>query len=198
MHSEQSQELNLLTKEAIFTALMQLMEKKDYNDISITEIAERAGVSRMAYYRNYNSKEDIIIKEMDRIFKEYVDDVLHKYHEDFGSLYVEFFRHFRNYHSMVEMLIKADLTYLILDQFDSYINFVEKTFFSKFLPNGVDKYELYYAAGGIYKVLIEWIKGGMKESDEEMAEILQKLGYYLDIDINKVNMGYKFAKRLQK
>lgn len=40
-----------LAKECIFTALMLLMEKQDYEKITITDIARRAGVSRMTYYR---------------------------------------------------------------------------------------------------------------------------------------------------
>ena len=52
---------NILTKESIFTALMILMEKKDFKEISITEITKKAGVSRMAFYRNYDEKEDIIV-----------------------------------------------------------------------------------------------------------------------------------------
>ena len=45
------------TKSCIMEALLQLMHTKDYNDISITDITARAGVSRMAYYRNYRSKD---------------------------------------------------------------------------------------------------------------------------------------------
>ncbi len=50
---------NRLVRKCIFTSLMQLMEKKDFQQITVTEITGRAGVSRMAYYRNYTSKEDI-------------------------------------------------------------------------------------------------------------------------------------------
>ena len=45
-------ESNRLAKECIVTALVELMKIKDYDAISITDIAKKAGVSRMAYYRN--------------------------------------------------------------------------------------------------------------------------------------------------
>ena len=47
-----NQESNLLTREAIETALLQLLEKKDLTKISISELVKRAGVSRAAFYRN--------------------------------------------------------------------------------------------------------------------------------------------------
>ena len=39
---------------------MQLLEKKDLKKITISELVERAGVSRAAFYRNYSSKEEIL------------------------------------------------------------------------------------------------------------------------------------------
>ena len=57
---------NQIVQESIFTALIQLMQK-EFHNITITEITEKAGVSRMSYYRNYSSKEDILIKYLDRI-----------------------------------------------------------------------------------------------------------------------------------
>jgi AcrR family transcriptional regulator len=51
---EKQNEINLLTKECILTALLRLMEEKPYSSISITDITTLAGVSRMAYYRNYS------------------------------------------------------------------------------------------------------------------------------------------------
>jgi len=46
---------------------MIIMKRKDFNEISITEITQKAGVSRMAFYRNYKSKEDIIINYIDAL-----------------------------------------------------------------------------------------------------------------------------------
>lgn len=36
---------------------MDLMEKEDYEKTTITDIANHAGVSRMSYYRVYQSKD---------------------------------------------------------------------------------------------------------------------------------------------
>ena len=62
---------NSFIKECILQALLQLMDEKDFKDISITEITKKAGVSRMAYYRNYYYKEDI--------FNNYMTELLEKY-----------------------------------------------------------------------------------------------------------------------
>ncbi len=47
-----NEETNRLTRESLETALLQLLQEQDIRDISIEALVQRAGVSRMAYYRN--------------------------------------------------------------------------------------------------------------------------------------------------
>ena len=63
-----------LAVDSIYTALLQIMEKKPYEQISITDITRRAGVSRMAYYRNYESKDEILTKRLDKT----IDSIIEK------------------------------------------------------------------------------------------------------------------------
>ena len=53
---------NNMVKESLTDALFYLMSKKDFNNIAITELSKKAGVSRLSFYRNFDSKEDIIKK----------------------------------------------------------------------------------------------------------------------------------------
>lgn len=55
------------------TALLELMNEKDYNKIYIGEISKRAGVDRSSYYRHFKSKEDIISFFFDVILRESLD-----------------------------------------------------------------------------------------------------------------------------
>ena len=50
--------------DCIYEALVILMETKPYKEITITDITRKAGVSRMAYYRNYQDKDDILIDHL--------------------------------------------------------------------------------------------------------------------------------------
>ena len=52
--------LNETVKEALGIALFQLMETRPYAEITIREIAEVAGVSRSSFYRNFNTKEELL------------------------------------------------------------------------------------------------------------------------------------------
>ena len=67
-------------------ALLGLLKEKSLNEISISEICETAGVGRMSFYRNYESKEDVIktftgkIKEGNRKRDDGLPDVFIKIH----------------------------------------------------------------------------------------------------------------------
>ena len=52
-------EINAITKESIAVAYYELLQSEQ--NISVTMICEKAGVSRNAYYRNFNSTDEIIL-----------------------------------------------------------------------------------------------------------------------------------------
>ena len=57
---DKRKEANLHVKNSIVNALIDLMREKNFEAISVSEITARAGVSRVSYYRNFDSKEDIL------------------------------------------------------------------------------------------------------------------------------------------
>ena len=58
------------SREAIQWALMELMREKPFKDISVTEICQRAKVSRTTYYRSYYSQTDVLKDVLDTCFLE--------------------------------------------------------------------------------------------------------------------------------
>jgi AcrR family transcriptional regulator len=45
-----------------YTSFLNLLEYKPYSDISVTELAAAAGKDRTAFYRNFESKEDLLVR----------------------------------------------------------------------------------------------------------------------------------------
>ncbi|WP_282935543.1 TetR/AcrR family transcriptional regulator [Paenibacillus sp. RC67] len=73
--TEQPGKLALRSQEWIQTALFQLMEKKAYSSISITEITDRAGLARQTFYRNFEDKDDILLNYLERLLKGMQDNI---------------------------------------------------------------------------------------------------------------------------
>jgi AcrR family transcriptional regulator len=163
---------NKITKESIFTALMILMEKKNLKNISITEVTQKAGVSRMAFYRNYNILEDIISVYLDEIFEEYSNHISNYKEVDSYEFTYSFFSLFRKHQKLITNLINSDLNNLILEHSVKFLHSLCSSIVHK-NPCSIEfqKYNIAFIAGGFYNVLMEWSKNGMKESDETMAKM---------------------------
>ena len=52
--------VEIFTKENIAYALVEIIKRKDFESITITEIADEANVGRVTVYRNFSSKEAIL------------------------------------------------------------------------------------------------------------------------------------------
>lgn len=164
---------NKITKESIFTALMILMEQKKFKEISISEIAKKAGVSRMAFYRNYNVIEDIIISYINEFFEEYSKQILgYEKIDNYESVH-SYFSYFRKHEKLITNLINSNLTNLLLDKSVEYFHTLSQESVCKKAYSPIkERYIIEFMAGGLFKVLIEWVKSGMKESDDDMSKIV--------------------------
>ena len=58
------------TKQILRQALMDLMNEKSYETITVAEIAERAMVNRTTFYRHYEDKSDLFTRGMDEMLDE--------------------------------------------------------------------------------------------------------------------------------
>ena len=95
----------------IYEALVQLMEQTPYDRITITDIVKKAGVSRMAYYRNYKDKDDILISHYRKELSTAAVKITQGAEKEYWIDYVR--RHSRN--SIVDYLIQAGLYGRVLD-----------------------------------------------------------------------------------
>ena len=70
-----NKEINYSIKEAIQEALVELMKNNDYNSITITALCKKAGVSRMAFYNNYKTLDNVIKSIVNNVNYEIVNAV---------------------------------------------------------------------------------------------------------------------------
>ncbi len=63
--------LNETVREALGIALFQIMATKPFSDITIREIAVTAGVSRTSFYRNFSTKEDLLIDFITSLYRSF-------------------------------------------------------------------------------------------------------------------------------
>jgi AcrR family transcriptional regulator len=56
------------TTSALGNALIELVRERDFRDITVQEILDRAGVGRTAFYAHYRNKEDVLHSSFEHLF----------------------------------------------------------------------------------------------------------------------------------
>lgn len=161
-----NQEANQITKESIEQALLQLMAKKEYSKISITDITRRAGVSRTAYYRNYSSKDDILSHYIQSIGKK-MSDALNKYDAitETKKSWLTLLDEVDYYSIQFKVLLNAGFAEKILLEFQKSMN-------EGISPKQVNLYySNIYWAGAITSIVFAWVKNDMNVSKEKIATL---------------------------
>lgn len=162
-------------RDALFTALLILLKTKPLSKISVTQLCQEAHVSRMFYYRNYTSFEDVITEKLERIFRNQMR-FMEKHHFtdpiQFGTL---FFSFYRTYVDELKTFIRSDLKYLIYYIFKDDII---QLFQHGMLPENrlmSDHYWQAFVSAGLTETLFDWVINGAVESDAEMGEKIAQI-----------------------
>lgn len=75
------EELNKIVKDSIAQSIFQLMKRKRFSDITITEIVKKAGVARASFYRNFAYKEDAVSYYIIETMKLYKNNFIYLIYE---------------------------------------------------------------------------------------------------------------------
>ena len=161
-----------VTKEALFTALMLLMEQKDYEKITITDITKKAGVSRMSFYRVYNAKEDILLDAVDRFFSEFQEGFINYMSESFINKYSGKLKENKN---LIIGLDRAGCDEKLFDIVLRYHMELYKKYLNKNSLSDKDMLFLHYHTGGIHRMMKYWASLDFDISSEEISAACKEL-----------------------
>ena len=163
MNNEQK---NTWVKRQITAALLDLLREKKLADISISELTEMAGVGRVSFYRNYQTKEDILREESDRLIQEW--GKLYEANPESApeTLFPSLFDFYREHRDFYTTLYEAGMSTIMMDTIISTIQITPE------MPN-MEAYMKSFWAYGIYGWMLEWIKRGMQESGSELIGLFQ-------------------------
>ena len=155
--------LNHVIKGYITEALLLLMKEKEFGQIRISEITARAGVNRTSFYRNFNSKEDVLHKYLHAQFDEQFVQValagkLHNTHD----IFVNIFAFMKNSEQMLFVLYDHQFSHLLLD-------FIKNCCGAKIEQDNELAYKNALIMGVVFGAVDEWIRRGCVENPDEMA-----------------------------
>lgn len=150
-------------KECLSDALIQLMREKDFEKISIKEMADTAGVGRATWFRNYTSKNEALTFKFVQVWNRWADEHAIAVRDRFDLANAKNFFQF-NYEikHILEIVYTSNMQSAIYDAF-------YQVMMPQYGANAKECYQARFYSYGLFGLLDEWIKRGFKESVEEMV-----------------------------
>jgi AcrR family transcriptional regulator len=184
------------SKHLLKEALVSLMQTKEFKEITIKDIVERADLNRGTFYKHYQYKEDLL----EEIIEDVISDLITSYREPYMGeetfevtkltiSSIKIFDHVEKHKEFYTLIVNSNT----LIGFQNRISHVLKDLalhdLYVHLPNSKINPELQasYHAYAILGMIMEWIRGGFIYSSTYLAE--QLLEY---IKLDKGNAVYKF------
>lgn len=146
-------------------SLFILLREKSYEDISISEIAEKAGVNRSTYYRNFTSKDEIVISFYENIMRQYLSAYKSQSRQTLEKYLLTMFQCFYEYKAPLLLLCQKGLSHLLLKVLNS---FFERQVLVKYPAR--EHFKIFFHIGGIYNFFMLWFLHDMRETPEELVK----------------------------
>lgn len=164
---DKRKEENLRVKRNITDALFSLMEEKSLADIHITELVKKAGVARASFYRNYSSKEDVLVT----LIRDVLDEFREEADLEQGTIYTYenvrlCFQYFQKYRSYILDLQRSGFSAVLLEELNRFHESIEGN-----MPYGsIEKYGLYMYIGALMNTAIMWLVDDTDIVSEDIAQ----------------------------
>ena len=170
------------SQKEITDALFKLMQKYPYEEITVKQIILESKLARKTFYRNFESKNDVLISHIKRILLDYFDIV----NNAKGDALTTIFEFAVKNKKLLMLLDKNNMLYVVLQCMNESILSMKdmqnpelNPFFKLFA--GLDSdYLITLNTGGIWNVITLWVHRGMKDDPEEVkktiATYLKRIG----------------------
>ena len=157
---------NFRVKRDITNTLFALMQNKSLSDITITELVEGAGVARASFYRNYCSKEDVLVT----LIRDILDDFRTRISPGPDSFYTYenillSFQYIDMYRTYILDLYHSGFVSVLLEELNRFHESVEGNMPS----SSIEKYQLYMYIGALFNTTMEWLLENDHTCPEDMA-----------------------------
>jgi len=174
------------TREAIFKAFTELLSQKDFTQITVGEIIEKADIGRATFYAHFETKDYLLKAFCEELFC-HIFDTEHNKHEHrhifdcvgSDSVFLHLFQHLQKNDNNILALLSSQNNELFLRYFRNGLEGLIESHFVLFESqrgNGLpDSFWKNHIVSAFIETLKWWIDNAMKEDPETIT------GYFFQI-----------------
>lgn len=185
-------------------AFLELINKKDFEYITVKEICEKAEVNRSTFYLHYETMEDLLRESVEyhqQSLSDYVGhdlktigeriqndslDALYFVTNEYLEPYLKFIKDNKE---LFKAVLKHPNVFHSVDTFKKMSEYVFIPVMDRFnVPQNEQKYMLQFHIQGLIGIVSAWLKKDCEDSIEDIIEVMQKC-------VNKIDNSYKNVKK---
>ena len=171
------------TLRLINDAFTKLINIKNYDDITIQDILEQAGISRSAFYAHFKTKNDLLLSISKHIFehvfsKSLQEEKTHDFSKDaffdYKHLIIHIFYHVQDEKELFKGILSSNGNEVFINEFKIHINKLVSSYFNNYpyrdeslIPLELKKEIL---VNDFIVILNYWVNDNFKETPENMGE----------------------------
>ncbi|MCL6660675.1 TetR/AcrR family transcriptional regulator [Paenibacillus amylolyticus] len=174
------------SKAALKDALIHLMQRHPFKEISITDIVQRADLNRGTFYRHYQYKEDLFNEIIDDVIQDLVTSFRKPYQDEekfevnlMPSSAITIFEHVHQHAQFYTLVVKSEASSNFQHMICDVLQDLALQDLNHIFPPHINHEILAsYQSHAIFGMIMEWIRQDFKHSPAYMAEELFKIIHY--------------------
>ena len=171
---ESSNPSSIRSKQEITSALLKLMRKYPYPEITVKQIVLETDLARKTFYLNYSSKDDVLDAIMNQVIGDYVQALSSSDDEPIAII----FNFCKKNKDLLKLLHKNNMLYLLLLKLNEVLpehsrkSDMSRNPFAKLMTGLDSDYLIAFNIGAIWNVIFKWVDRGMKDSLEDIRNTI--------------------------
>ena len=170
-------------------ALINLLDKKDFEDITVKEICQAASVNRSTFYLHYENTYDLLKETIENLYKDFfsrydsnlsMDRINNKSNDDLFLITPKYLKPYLSFVQDNKKIFK--LMYFKNEVFNGrnmYEDWLDKIFrpiLSKFNVKNEEEqsYIMLFHLQGLIGLIMEWVKNDCKMPIDDLINVIQK------------------------
>jgi len=166
-------EISVQHQQQLSEALLTLMGKIPYEDITVTQLCQTAGISRRIFYHLFSGKTGALHALVDNKILD-----IGRHADDAGNASVRFFRYWKEQKVLLDVLsangksglLLERMITLVLEEDYDVIYWLERNGW-----HGSSKEVIVFSLSGIMGLVYSWYHTGYRRTPEEMAALTEQL-----------------------
>ena len=168
-------------------ALLQLLEKKEFEFITITEICEKAGVNRSTFYLHYENTDDLLLETLEMLNKKFNSafnnqkinvnisskEELYFINEEYLIPYLNYVKENKKIYKLIH---KKPYLFKSQSKLSNFYNELFSSILDKYSVSDEEKeYIFSYYTFGVVSVIQKWVEKDCKDDIELILDLIKRL-----------------------